>query len=221
MAGYRAGKVSWTQDSLYPVVENLGTELKDDNDAVLLVDVGGGMGHDLEDFKARFPNLKGRLLLQERREVISQIAELSPGIEVTEHDFFKPQPVQGPFASRPIFFTLITSHHSQLTNSGARAYYLHSVLHDWDDASSGRILTHLANAMERGYSKLLINDFVVPDKGAAWSVTSMDWLMLALGAVRERTESDWRSLLESVNLRIVKIWTLEQGTESLIEVVLV
>ena len=75
--------------------------------------------------------------------------------------------------------------------------------------------------MERGYSKLLINDFVVPDKGAAWSVTSMDWLMLALGAVRERTESDWRRLLESVNLKVVKIWTLEQGTESLIEVVLV
>ena len=97
MAGYRAGKASWTQENFYPVVENLGAELKDDNDAVLLVDVGGGMGHDLEDFKARFPNLKGRLIVQERPEVISQIVGLSPGIELTEHDFFKSQPVQGPF----------------------------------------------------------------------------------------------------------------------------
>ncbi|MCJ1391327.1 hypothetical protein MMC18_004190 [Xylographa bjoerkii] len=198
MAGYRAGKVSWTQEGFYPVTELLGASLKTDDDAVLLVDVGGGMGHDLEDFKARFPNLKGRLLLQERPEVISQMAKLSPGIEVTEHDFFTTQPVQG-----------------------ARAYYLHSVLHDWDDASSRRILTHLANAMERGYSTLLINELVVPDKGAAWSVTSMDWLMLALGAVRERTESDWRQLLESVGLKIVKIWMWEQGTESLIEAELV
>ena len=71
--------------------------------------------------------------------------------------------------------------------------------------------------MERGYSRLLINELVVPDRGAAWSVTSMDWLMLALGAVRERTESDWRELLESAGMRIVKIWTWEQGTESLIE----
>ncbi|MCJ1414442.1 hypothetical protein MMC32_000768 [Xylographa parallela] len=196
MAGYRAGKVGWTQEGFYPVSERLGAGLKkkDDDDAVLLVDVGGGMGHDLEDLKARFPDLEGRLLLQERREVIRQIATLSPGIEVTEHDFFTAQPVKG-----------------------ARAYYLHSVLHDWDDASSRRILTHLAIAMERGYSRLLINELVVPDKGAAWSVTSMDWLMLALGAVRERTESDWRELLESAGMRIVKIWTWEQGTESLIE----
>ena len=71
--------------------------------------------------------------------------------------------------------------------------------------------------MEKGYSKLLINELVVPDKAATWSVTSMDWLMLALGAVRERTESDWRDLLESVGLKTVKIWTWEQGTESLIE----
>ncbi|MCJ1432413.1 hypothetical protein MMC27_001769 [Xylographa pallens] len=194
MAGYRAGKVSWTHEGFYPVSERLEAGLKKDDDAVLLVDVGGGMGHDLEDLKARFPDLKGRLLLQERPEVIRQIANLSPGFEVTEHDFFTAQPVKG-----------------------ARAYYLHSVLHDWDDASSHRILTHLATAMERGYSKLLINELVVPDKGAAWSVTSMDWVMLALGAVRERTESDWRELLKSAGMKIVKIWTWEQGTESLIE----
>ena len=103
MAGYRAGKVGWTQEGFYPVSERLGAGLKkkDDDDAVLLVDVGGGMGHDLEDLKARFPDLEGRLLLQERREVIRQIATLSPGIEVTEHDCFTAQPVKGmPF---PLF----------------------------------------------------------------------------------------------------------------------
>lgn len=68
---------------------------------------------------------------------------------------------------------------------GARAYYLHSVLHDWDDASCVKILRNIVTAMQPGYSKVLINENVVPDVGAVWSITSMDWLMMALGAVRE------------------------------------
>ena len=71
--------------------------------------------------------------------------------------------------------------------------------------------------MEPGYSKLLINENVVPDAGAAWSITSMDWLMMALGAVRERTERQWKALLEQAGLRVSGIWTYEQGSESLIE----
>ena len=71
--------------------------------------------------------------------------------------------------------------------------------------------------MQPGYSKLLINENVVPDIGAAWSITSMDWLMMALGAVRERTETQWRGLLGQAGLTVTGIWTCEQGTESLIE----
>lgn len=71
--------------------------------------------------------------------------------------------------------------------------------------------------MKPGFSKLLINEYVVPDMGAAWSVTSMDWLMMASGAVRERTEKQWRVLMEQAGLRVVQIWTYDQGTESLIE----
>ena len=71
--------------------------------------------------------------------------------------------------------------------------------------------------MKPGFSKLLINEYVVPDFGAPWSITSMDWLMMALGAVKERTEKQWRSLLEQAGLKVVGIWTYEQGIESLIE----
>ena len=100
---------------------------------------------------------------------------------------------------------------------GARAYYLHSILHDWDDASCLRILRNIVPTMEPGHSRLLINENVVPDVGAAWSITSMDWLMMALGAVRERRETQWKALLEQAGLRVSGIWTYEQGTESLIE----
>ena len=74
--------------------------------------------------------------------------------------------------------------------------------------------------MQPGYSKLLINEFVAPDVGATWSITSMDWLMMALGAVKERTEKQWRTLLGEAGLRVVGIWTYDQGTESLIEATL-
>lgn len=74
--------------------------------------------------------------------------------------------------------------------------------------------------MQPGYSKLLINENVVPDVGAAWSITSMDWLMMALGAVRERTKRQWRELLGHAGLRVTGIWTYEQGSESLIEAVI-
>ncbi len=70
---------------------------------------------------------------------------------------------------------------------------------------------------EAGYSKVLINEIVVPDVRAAWPATSLDFVMMALGPARERTEKEWRELLRSVGLTVVGIWTYEQGTESLIE----
>ena len=71
--------------------------------------------------------------------------------------------------------------------------------------------------MEKDYSKVLVNDFVVPNQGATWSTTSMDWLMMVLGAVKERSENDWRSIIEQAGLKVSGIWTNDQGTESLIE----
>lgn len=71
--------------------------------------------------------------------------------------------------------------------------------------------------MTPGYSKLLINEYVVPDFGASRPMTSMDWLMMALGAVKERTEKQWRELLQQAGLKVTGIWIYEQGTESLIE----
>ena len=71
--------------------------------------------------------------------------------------------------------------------------------------------------MKRGYSKLLINENVVPDVGASWQITSLDWFMMALAASRERTEAQWRELLQSVGLKIVGIWTKDAAAESLIE----
>ena len=74
--------------------------------------------------------------------------------------------------------------------------------------------------MEKGYSKILINENIVPDRGASWKITSLDWFMMALAASSERTEAQWRSLLQSVGLKIAGIWMKEPGVQSLIEAVL-
>ena len=74
--------------------------------------------------------------------------------------------------------------------------------------------------MEKGYSKILINENIVPDRGASWKITSLDWFMMALAASSERTEAQWRNLLQSVGLKIAGIWMKEPGVQSLIEAVL-
>ena len=83
-------------EGFYPVMERLGHHTNtDDKNAVFLVDVGGGLGHDLEELKFKCPGITGRLVLQDQPEVIGQINKATAGIELTTHDFFTPQPVKG------------------------------------------------------------------------------------------------------------------------------
>ena len=83
-------------EDFYPVEERLGYDTQtDDNNAVFLVDVGGGLGHDLEELKFKHPRIRGRLVLQDQPEVIAQISKASHGIELTTHDFFTSQSVKG------------------------------------------------------------------------------------------------------------------------------
>ena len=96
MKGCRERKRSWMDQGFYPVKERLETGLKNDHqDSVFLVDVGGGLGHDLEELKVKHADLSGLLVLQDQAAVIARIGKASPGIELTAHDFFTPQPVKG------------------------------------------------------------------------------------------------------------------------------
>lgn len=96
MSGYREGKRSWMDPGFYPVNERLENGSKKDiKDSVFLVDVGGGLGHDLEELEAKHPNVLGSLVLQGQPDVIAQIGKASPGIKLTVHDFFVPQPIKG------------------------------------------------------------------------------------------------------------------------------
>ncbi|KKY20674.1 putative sterigmatocystin 8-o-methyltransferase [Phaeomoniella chlamydospora] len=62
--------------------------------APLLVDVGGGCGHDLAALSRRYPNLPGRLVLQDLPHVINDVPNLDEMIEKMPYDFLTPQPVK-------------------------------------------------------------------------------------------------------------------------------
>jgi hypothetical protein len=135
----RKHRPSWSE--MYSVHDNLINGLREgDSDSSALIDIGGGTDQMLQDFQANVPGYKGRLILQELPEVVAAAQGLgvdNDGIELQTHDFFTPQPVKG-----------------------ARAYFMRSVLHDWPDEQCRVILRHLKDAMEPGYSRILINDCV-------------------------------------------------------------
>ena len=194
-----AAEAAWFRK--YPVVERFCSSISPDLNEVLLVDVGGGLGHDIIAFRCEFPSLPGRLVLQDQETTVSKInAEHmeSRGIEVLPHNFFDPQLVKG-----------------------ARAYYFHHVFHDWPDNECRAILKQTVSLMSSaGKSKLLIMEDVLPNTGVSSYLAMRDMHMITLFRSMERTESQWMDLLGQEGLKIVKIWEIGPNSESLIEAVL-
>lgn len=83
---------------------------------------------------------------------------------------------------------------------------MRSILHDWDDDNVGKILRNIIPAMKKGYSRLLINEWVIPDVGAALYPCLQDMNMMALFSGMERTESHFKGLLEAAGLQLLKVW---------------
>lgn len=66
MKGCRERRRSWMDSGFYPVKERLQTGFMNDHlNSAFLVDIGGGLGHDLEELKAKHADLPGYLVLQE------------------------------------------------------------------------------------------------------------------------------------------------------------
>ena len=74
--------------------------------------------------------------------------------------------------------------------------------------------------MTPGYSKILLNELVIPDLGCGIIAAQVDITMMVCAASEERSESQWRELLGAAGLKIEKIWTDVPEAESIIEVVL-
>ncbi|KAL9002867.1 MAG: hypothetical protein Q9188_004233 [Gyalolechia gomerana] len=169
--------------------------LEKSDDAVLLVDIGGGSGHVLLDFVKDPAHRIGRRVLQDLPAALGDVDALKEhNIEAMEYDFFTPQPIKG-----------------------AKAYYLRAILHDWPDLACREILTTTAAAMRKGYFKLLIDELVLPDSDIPPKGAFFDLSMMAIQTGAERTSRQWHDLLKSARLRVVRIWSSDDGLESVIE----
>ena len=80
---------------VYPLEQ----ETKQDSvgDSVILIDIGGNMGHQCAEFKRHFPNVKGRIVLQDLPGPISMALSIE-GVENQVYDMFTPQPIKGMFS---------------------------------------------------------------------------------------------------------------------------
>lgn len=74
--------------------------------------------------------------------------------------------------------------------------------------------------MDPTYSKILINQWIVPTQGATSFMTHQDLNMMATFSAMERTEEQTREMLERAGLRIVRIWRPDDAeSECIIEAV--
>lgn len=99
MMGQRMNRTEWFEFSDVHSVLLDGSKV--DEEATLLIDIGGGRGHDLEAFKKKFPDAKGKLVLQDLPPVIDDITELDSSIVRMKHDFFTEQPIKGTIPISP------------------------------------------------------------------------------------------------------------------------
>ncbi|BCR98264.1 uncharacterized protein AKAW2_31583S [Aspergillus luchuensis] len=187
MEGQRADRPHWAD--WFPVQERVLADADSNPDRAMIVDIGGGRGHDLLGFKKRFPNAPGKLVLEDLPVVIDEVrgAQDLEGANIVpvKYNFFtEQQPVKG-----------------------ARVYYFKNVMHDWSDEKARIILNYVVEAMEPGYSKLIMEEYIVPDQNASAIHGMTDVAVMVFCSGLERTTQQWTRLLDSVGLRVNKFWT--------------
>ena len=74
-----------------------------------------------------------------------------------------------------------------------------------------------AAAMKKGYSKMLLFEWILPDKDTPFYPALLDINMMAVLNGMERTREQWTRLLEAVGLKVVKFWTIADDVEGLVE----
>ncbi|PQE07105.1 O-methyltransferase family 2 protein [Rutstroemia sp. NJR-2017a BVV2] len=180
---------------IYPVMERLAPGALTDPEAVMLVDIGGGQGHQAISMKQKFPELPGRYIVTDLAHGLPADKTANPGVEFLVHDFTKEMPIKG-----------------------ARIYYLRYISHDWPQKVLIQVLSHIREAMTPGYSKVIINDWVVPTQGASKFMTAQDLNMMAIGGGMERTKALHEEYLTGAGLKISGIWKADDDiSESVIE----
>ncbi len=140
----------------------------------VVVDVGGGNGSFLVELLRRKPGPRG-IVFDLPETVRDEAALAAVGIEFVQGSFFERVPA-------------------------GDVYILGTILHDWDDEHAAAIL-RTVRAGARPGARVLIVDAVLPSGNEPHGAKWLDLLMLTISG-RERTEPEWRTLVEDAGLRI-------------------
>ena len=147
----------------------------DFSDIRVLADIGGGNGSVLAAVLAKHPSLQA--ILFDRADVIDRAkanltqAGVAERVQFIAGDFFQSVP------------------------SGADAYFLRHIIHDWDDQQATTILKNCRAVMPSD-GRLLLAEFVLPDGPEPFHGKWFDLAMMVVTGGQERTETEYRRLLD-------------------------
>ncbi len=159
-------------------------DVYDFSDISTLTDIGGGKGTLLAEILDVNPQLKGTVaetpsVAKKAKEEI-QARGFEDRCQVVECDFFKE------------------------VSSGSDAYLMSHILHDWSDEKCRLILKNCYRAM-KSESKLLIVEMLVPLGNDPHISKLLDLEMLVITGGLERTEAEFKALLESSGFKILRV----------------
>ena len=199
---FMAGKLTSTKtgqtwNNYYPVKEGIIDHFDGTKGDTMFVDIAGGRGHEVSQLRLNFPEAPGRFVLEDLPAVISDIKELDSRVERIPYDFFAEQPVKN-----------------------ANVYFLANIFHNWADKDCARILVNIVAAMRPGYSRLLISDHILPEQNCPLHSFGRDIGMMSLHGGVERSEKQWKALLEPAGLQVVKFYYIGAKGEGLVEAML-
>lgn len=151
-----------------------------------IADIGGGQGFLLASILYKHPSIKG--ILFDQPHVVKNAGEtfdyfkVNERVEIVEGSFFNQLP------------------------GIASAYLLKSIIHDWNDEESIRILSNIHHCMPE-YAKILIVEAVI-EKGNKPSLAKMlDLLMLVVKkGGKERTAEEYSYILDRSGFKVIKTY---------------
>ena len=157
----------------------------DFGDTECLVDVGGGRGRLLSLVLAAHPHLRG--VLYDRPEVVSRVDPALTREGVAERCRVE----SGSFLDS--------------VPEGGDAYLLASVVHNWNDDDTVRVLTHCREALAPG-GRVLLAEVLVPDGPAPERTAKfMDLSMLVHCDGKQRTRAEFAAVAERSGLRLERV----------------
>jgi hypothetical protein len=143
----------------------------------VIADIGGGIGGLLVDILDAHPSCRG--LLFDEPKVIQQ---------AISHE--RLQPIGGDFF--------------QTVPTGADAYILRWIIHDWSEAEAVALLGKVREAMKPG-ARLILLEELIPEVPYLVPGKWIDVLMLAITGGRERTENEYSELLSAANFEMEEV----------------